>query len=341
MLNVDFGRVFNFASNGAHELKEDFITEHLALAIRLDPRPFIAAVGDRAQFPKGDFRVLTQVSLPDRSRLDLVLERAGQPFLWVEIKADAGEHGNQLERYASAAKTLSPSPALILLGPSSFWPDSLLPRMVWSDLVEAVEQTDSVSDAWLYVVGAVQRFGLGGGKRMPLRESEVSSPEHVHLAMERLKTFIFELNQELNTQQANRLWWDNYDVDDMLWDQLKKWQRLIYQFDVLEWNVAKGDPPIYLWLGIRDNEFAIVIEARYDVQDGNPVTLLGSKVSANLQALGWTHPEDTSEMAISIKNIAGLGEGELLTWTLNRFNEVESTGARAQMLKLCQAEAQG
>ena len=57
MRNVEYGRVFSFASKGEQELKEDFLTEHLALAIRLDPRPFVPAFGTRVQFPKGDFRM--------------------------------------------------------------------------------------------------------------------------------------------------------------------------------------------------------------------------------------------------------------------------------------------
>ena len=101
MREVTYGRVFSFAVKDGRALNEDYLTEHLALALRLDPRPFIRAFSPKVNFPSGEFDVRTQVPLPDRSRLDLVLERAGKPFAWVEIKAGAEEHGDQLRRHDS------------------------------------------------------------------------------------------------------------------------------------------------------------------------------------------------------------------------------------------------
>ena len=43
MRTMAYGRVFSFAEKDGRALNEDYLTEHLALALRLDPRPFIRA----------------------------------------------------------------------------------------------------------------------------------------------------------------------------------------------------------------------------------------------------------------------------------------------------------
>jgi len=338
MRNVEYGRVFSFAEKDGRALSEDYLTEHLAVALRLDPRPFVRAFGAKISFPTGTFDVRTQVVLPDRSRLDLVLERAGKPFAWVEIKADAGVHGDQLSRYEAAAAALKPQPSLLLLGPATFWPNSQLPRIVWSDLVEAVEATDGASDIWHFVVGAIEHFGLGGGKRMPLTTMETASPQAVNVAIERLKTFYFELRQVLCSPTRNDRWWGNYDVDWLLWDQLQRHERLIYQYDPIEWDTKAGDPPMYLWLGIADNRFMMAIEARWDLPDPNLDHCLGPEVLKKLAASGWQPGPNSNELCIAHEGVAGVSEGDLVNWALARVAEIEASGAYSRMSAMSHKE---
>ena len=335
MRDVTYGRVFRFAVKDGRALNEDYLTEHLALALRLDPRPFIRAFSPKVNFPTGEFDVHTQVSLPDRSRLDLVLEHAGKPFAWVEIKAGAEEHGDQLQRYEAAAAQLNPPPSLLLLGPATFWPNSQLPRIVWSDLVEAIAATEGASDIWHFVVGAIEHFGLGGGKRMPLTDIEIASPQAVNVAIERLKTFVFEVKQELGAPTRANKWWGNYDVDWLLWDQLQKHQRLIYQFDPIEWDTNAGDPPMYLWLGIENDAFVIGVEARYNLAERDLARALGTSVLKALTLAGWSQGPNNNELRIAHENTVGVGESDLLTWALDHISEVETSGAYSKMRAAC------
>ena len=338
MRDVTYGRVFSFATRDGRALNEDYLTEHLALALRLDPRPFIRAFSPKVNFPSGEFDVRTQVPLPDRSRLDLVLERAGKPFAWVEIKASAEEHGDQLRRYEAAAAQLNPRPSLLLLGPTTFQPNSQLPRIVWSDLVEAVAATEGASHIWHFVVGAIEHFGLGGGKRMPLTDVEVASPQAVNVAIERLKTFVFELKQELSAPTRANKWWGNYDVDWLLWDQLQRHHRLIYQFDPIKWDTNAGDPPMYLWLGIENDAFVIGVEARYNLAEPDLTRALGTSALKALTLAGWSQGPNNNELRIAHENSVGVGESNLLTWALDRISEVETSGAFDKMRAACTKE---
>jgi hypothetical protein len=341
MPDVTYGRVFSFAVKDGRALNEDYLTEHLALALRLDPRPFVRAFSAKVSFPTGEFDVRTQVLLADGSRLDLVLERAGKPFAWVEIKAGAGEHGDQLQRYEAAAAQLNPPPSLLLLGPATFWPNSQLPRIVWSDLVEAVAATEGASHIWHFVAGAIEHFGLGGGKRMPLTDVEIASPQTVNVAIERLKTFVFELKQELSAPTRRNKWWGNHDVDWLLWDQLKRHQRLIYQFDPIKWDTRVGDPPMYLWLGIENDAFVMGVEARYNLAEPDLAHALGSSVLKALAIAGWSQGPNNNELRIGHENTAGVGESDLLTWAVGRISEVESSGAFEKMRAACTKERVG
>jgi hypothetical protein len=208
-------------------------------------------------------------------------------------------------------------------------------------LVEAVAATEGASHIWHFVVGAIEHFGLGGGKRMPLTDVEIASPQAVNVAIERLKTFVFELKQELSaTTRANK-WWGNYDVDWLLWDQLQKHHRLIYQFDPIKWDTSAGDPPMYLWLGIENDAFVIGVEARYNLAEPDLTRALGTSALKALTLAGWSQGPNNNELRIAHENTVGVGESDLLTWALGRISEVESSGAFEKMHAACTKERVG
>ena len=170
---------------------------------------------------------------------------------------------------------------------------------------------------------------------MPLTDVEIASPQAVNVAIERLKTFVFELKQELSaTTRANK-WWGNYDVDWLLWDQLQRHHRLIYQFDPIEWDTNAGDPPMYLWLGIENDAFVMTVEARHNLAEPDLVRALGSSALKALTLAGWSQGPNRNELRIAHENTVGVGESELLTWALDHISEVETTGAYSKMHAAC------
>ena len=137
-------RLFTYARAASARPLENFTTEALAIAILADPKPFFAALrgvpgievtGDRV----GD--VKTQVHVGG-GIVDLELTLEAGKILWIEIKAHAGEHGNQIERYIEAAKTHPGRPLVMMLSKRPLRAD--VPTLRWNHLRDEMAKAEHI-----------------------------------------------------------------------------------------------------------------------------------------------------------------------------------------------------
>jgi hypothetical protein len=170
----DLGRLFRLRGAPDLEPLENFTTVALAIAIGHDDRPmrqalravdwtYKDATGQpaRARFGVATADVVavaaeTQVALWPAdgitlSYLDLVLTVSDaeqrRSAIWVEVKVNALESGEQLATYESHAARLSPSPAIITLGRMRVSPHC--PCLKWSDIVDAIGSVPDPHPSWL------------------------------------------------------------------------------------------------------------------------------------------------------------------------------------------------
>ncbi|MGE0816176.1 MAG: hypothetical protein AB7O28_10670 [Vicinamibacterales bacterium] len=167
----DLGRLFRAAPTGI----ENFASAAVAIAVNKDPRPMVAALqrlswpdeNDGHPFRGGDFRphmtaiagYLGEVQVPlwktadaRQGYLDLALEPVNADpacaGVWVEVKVDAPETGDQLDEYAKHALLKKPKvPAVITLARSTVRAD--VACLCWNDLCDAIASVDAAHDAWL------------------------------------------------------------------------------------------------------------------------------------------------------------------------------------------------
>lgn len=108
-----------------------------------EPHPALVAV--KNGLPGGtsvgaDTQTTLSVDGLRRGYLDLVLKigdpQAPEHVLWVEVKVDAWESGNQLDVYAAHAAGCSPRPAIITLARTQVRPD--VPYLLWSHVFDAI-----------------------------------------------------------------------------------------------------------------------------------------------------------------------------------------------------------
>jgi hypothetical protein len=159
----DLGRLFRLKSTDYVEPLENFTTAALAIAIHHDDQPIIRALravdskclGASVQPALAIFtgaaveqlkvKAETQIPLwPSESMgmgyLDLVLtinERTEcKATIWVEVKVDAFESGNQLATYEQHAALRSPPPAIITLARAQV--NARVPSLKWADIRNAV-----------------------------------------------------------------------------------------------------------------------------------------------------------------------------------------------------------
>jgi len=85
-------------------LKEERISDLIAFLAALDPEPLLRALGLTARDP----RIRREEMIPGTpgrgGRADLVVRDGAVPIALVEVKAAAGRHGDQLDRYDSWAR---------------------------------------------------------------------------------------------------------------------------------------------------------------------------------------------------------------------------------------------
>lgn len=169
----DLGRLFRLSQSEPKPL-ENFTTAALSIAINHDSRPIVEALRnvDRSghegiAFPVLDLlraspagRVsvtadLQKVLYPtDTARigyLDLVLiardPNDQESTLWVEVKVDAWESGDQIPVYLAHAERTAPKPDVITLGRTRI--SKLVPFVEWSHVVRAVESVSNPHYTWV------------------------------------------------------------------------------------------------------------------------------------------------------------------------------------------------
>jgi len=170
----DLGKLFRLRGAPNFEPLENFTTAALAIAIGHDDRPIILALNQvdstcqgsdvhpaLAVFKAGDKARLSVVAETQKvlwpadgvglGYLDLVLtvRRADDADLviWVEVKVDAWESGNQLTNYREHAERLSSLPAIITLARTKI--KDCIPFLKWSDIVDCIAEVPDAHHAWV------------------------------------------------------------------------------------------------------------------------------------------------------------------------------------------------
>lgn len=139
-------RLFVYAKGAQNVARENFTTEALAGAVRHDPAPLVALFRDAcvvsaaARFVK----VLTQMNVPNVGQIDMVVVFDGSE-VWVEVKVDAPESGNQLSTYLKHVAT-TPTTKLVTLAKASLHPDVV--PLTWQQLRRAIVASGSTSPYW-------------------------------------------------------------------------------------------------------------------------------------------------------------------------------------------------
>jgi len=165
----DLGQLFRLSTAGPKPL-ENFTTTALAIAVRHDHRPILEALrrlegtpsslASTVSVPADDHRRIavkadTQVALwrDDGTLggyLDLVLTLTHlnkSRTLWVEVKVDAWEHGEQIEFYLDRAEKLGPPPEVITLGRTQV--TARVRHLTWRTVVDAIEAVSNPHYTWI------------------------------------------------------------------------------------------------------------------------------------------------------------------------------------------------
>ena len=169
----DLGRLFRLRGAAHLEPRENFTTAALAIAIGYDDRPIrqalqrlepasndesggsalpaLKAAAAYANRVKAHTQVFLSAETLALGYLDLVLDivdRNGVTrSLWVEVKVDAGQSGDQLATYWKYAARETPAPIVVSLARTRLSP--LVASMTWSDVVSGIQSIPHPHHAWV------------------------------------------------------------------------------------------------------------------------------------------------------------------------------------------------
>ena len=149
-----FMRLYRYAKAVGAEAKENYTTEALRAAIESDPRPITLALHDLgviASEPRGPIQAQTQFAVRGTGIIDLQLvfvEGEMRRLVWIEVKVDAEESGDQIANYQRFMATMAEEhrPTLVVLGPKPLRDG--VPWLSWQRLRAAIKRTESTSPYW-------------------------------------------------------------------------------------------------------------------------------------------------------------------------------------------------
>jgi hypothetical protein len=168
----DLGRLFRLSQSEPKPL-ENFTTASLAITVNRGQRPLLEALKrvDRSGHETDSFLVLDLFARPSSAPvsvladvqrtlfpsgtarigyLDLVLTVKNasmqESVIWVEVKVDAWESGDQIPVYLEHAGRLLPKPDVITLGRTKI--SELVPFLEWADVVRAIESVSNPHYLW-------------------------------------------------------------------------------------------------------------------------------------------------------------------------------------------------
>jgi hypothetical protein len=150
-----FTRLFRYAKGVGADAKENYTTEVLRAAIETDARPLRDALKAGVRIDVASTSVVsveTQFAIATAGIVDMVLSFVDADLrrtVWIEVKVDAGESGDQLANYARFISSLPEGhrPTLIVLGPKLLRDG--VPLLKWQVVRDAIVRSGTASPYWL------------------------------------------------------------------------------------------------------------------------------------------------------------------------------------------------
>jgi hypothetical protein len=340
-MSSSFQWLYYRAAAGA---RENFSTEAIALAIRVDPRPFVrvlrSVLGDGVLPEVNRVECTTEFPLEygskDGGRIDLVLvfhTPVGRREFWIEAKIDAPEQPDQLKRYLTRALELTPSPKVLQLGG---WTKlfSRVDWITWQQVRDGIRVSDSA--IWLDFQAYLEENLMADDFNDPISSDEVDSiapaTRMLHktarliraatqrIAVETGKDWITDI--EGKSQAAKEPYW----VERALRTQLSARFREGGELCVAAWEKGSSTWTELGWF--RDGA-ELKFGVRVKVEPSKPVIRQRVSGIADQVPLGgiWLRSEDGPIVLGAYSTVAAvLALDDPAEWLVDRYRELNDAG---------------
>lgn len=203
MLPSSLSRLFIYAKGSQNVARENFTTEALAAAVRHDPAPLLALLLEAGVVSAAAklIKVLTQKTVPV-GIIDLVLLFDASE-VWIEVKVDAPESGNQLSNYLKHVRT-TPTIKLVTLAKDRLHPE--VEPLTWQRLRRAIDATGTTSPYWRDFRTYLEEIRMADAFDEPISSAERAALGPAHALLRKVARMLVPV-AEAAASMAPHLGW--------------------------------------------------------------------------------------------------------------------------------------
>lgn len=326
-------RLFAYARTADSDPRENFTTEALAGAVRSDPRPLLHALASKGLLDIDDVvrsSPFTQVAFAGVGTIDLLLQLelgTGAREVWIEVKVNAPESGQQLRNYRTFIDTHAElGRDLVVLAKDVLRSSVPHTPLRWRDVSHAARELAANNLLWSDLNSYLEAIGMTDRSTYPISLREAASLDDAFGLLQKAIAVIKTVNARLaelgypdwlHTTQVGRTGW----ITTKLHDQFTRFGRMmIYDKGDLRGKVFYGFQP-------REGEAYATIWIEVDPRRTAERTAVREQARASLDT-SWEQPLDHRwQLVIKAERaIAFRSEPDAVDWFLTQFKELREAG---------------
>lgn len=317
---MSLARLFRYAKSAS--AVENFTTEALAAAIRIDPTPLMRALKSiGVDIPIVNVEVDTQVAMGD-GILDLLVTTLSARRVVVEVKVDAGESGDQLRRYLDWAHSFpaDEQPHVVVLGPRQITTIDGVRWLSWQTLWKEIRRSSAAAAHWLELATWLEECNMADDSYEAISPTESGTLDGAHRLLKKAARILTPASKHMNDVWQGSNWpTDIKSVTRQITRRFRHWPSYSIQHQApyrAGLSIGAFDEGGQGWLGVWVWALFKRPAERAHIQ----------KLAKTLPA-GWENAPASAELVGAYKNISEFaGADDASEWIKGRINELSAIG---------------
>ena len=326
-----FSRLFTYARSTGMSQIENFTTEALAAAIRVDHEPFMRVMsqfGVVSNPASADVHVTTQEAIPGVGVIDLIgrviVRTVVVAEVWIEAEVWAPESGDQLSRYLRhlATRTDGVTRVLVTVGPKPVGSLDGVPWISWQAFRDDINRSRDPNPIWREFSAFLEEQNVADTSTDPLTAREAASLLDAYSFFKKATRVLTDVNEIGRERWPTWGWGGKDQITQLILGQFQR-QAPFTIFTTMR--------PVYLVIGYTDlravGEAQLTVWVESDPKKAEVrMTVLRAAEAGGLdsawirrtdswQALGRTHRAATIE-----------GAQGAVSWFIERLEELDRAG---------------
>lgn len=332
-----FGRLYLYSKDDLVHAQENYTTEALRMTIEDDRAPMLAALtaldrrkAEELKLPQREWRPRSQVELPPRGWLDLVIElldaqRAVTGEVWVEVKIDAPESGQQLEYYDKERRTRGHPVWIVTLAKDKVRSD--VPNLSWSALYQQARRGSPNRRSWRQHPGwkdictFLEEQGVTNDALGPVSDIEAASLEPAYQLINKVAEVVKAVHAKVPSLAPGlSLWSSTGALLNFIGTNFRASGVMIGQNGPVGYGLVSDDGSAYWRVDVDP------VRALFTLKDTDAARRAAAAALGSL-GLNWECPASGNCVLLTRKRAGAFDSHQsVVDWMLERIRELAGSG---------------